>query len=76
MDYELLFNKHIGLVKAVNESKTQAEYNHAAAKLNGYRDCLDVLGINQLTDCDNFYLEQGVDRDMCCGVFLDWQPTE
>lgn len=75
MDHQLIFNNHIALVKAVNESKSEVEHSFRLAKLHGFRDCLRLIGVTQLIDCDNFYLDQGIDREMCCGVFLDWKPS-
>ncbi len=71
-----LFAKHIELVEAVNNSKRELEHNAARQRLDGFRDALDICGIKQLIDCDNYYLEQGIDRPMCCGIFLDWQPYD
>ena len=73
---ETLFEKHIFLVEKVNNSKTEKEYNDNANLLFGFREALELLGINQLIDCDRYYLEQGVDRPMCCGVFLDKRPFD
>lgn len=70
-----LFRKHIELIESVNNSKTEQEHWSARQRLNGFRDALDIIGVNQLCGCDNFYLDKGIDRPMCCGVFLDWEPT-
>jgi hypothetical protein len=67
-----IFNRHIELLERVNRSATNKEYDKAYAYLCAFREALALTGINQLMDCDNYYLEQGVDRPMCCGVFLDW----
>jgi hypothetical protein len=69
-----LFEKHIEMVKAVNEAKTGAEHELNLLKLNGFREALEFMGINQLMACDSYYIDQGVDVDMCCGVFIDWEP--
>jgi len=34
------------------------------------------MKINQLMDCDWHYINQGIDRPMCCGVFLDWEAGD
>ena len=65
-----LLDKHIELVEAVNNS-TGAAKDTARNILDGFRMGLDMQGINQLMDCDLHYIEQGIDRPMCCGVFLD-----
>lgn len=66
-----LFEKHIQLVEAVNNAKDQTTHYAALNVLIGFRAELDLMGINQLIECDMHYLNQGIDRIMCCGVFLD-----
>lgn len=68
--------KHIELVEAVNNAKTQAEHDRADAVLEGFRAAFDETydGFS-LMDCDRHYMDQGVTRPMCCGVFLDWKPA-
>lgn len=68
--------KHIELVEAVNNALTQAEHDRAEAVLRGFRLAFDEHydGFS-LMDCDRHYLDQGIDRPMCCGVFLDWKPA-
>jgi len=29
-----------------------------------------------LCDADDHYLNQGIARPMCCGVWLDWKPAD
>lgn len=70
-----LFEKHIELVEAVNNAKTEREHDMHGDILHGFRECLYFMGINQLMDCDLHYLNQGIDRPMCCGVFSDWAPA-
>ena len=72
-----VLEKHIDLVVAVNESKTEAEHRDAENRLRGFREAIQLFGINygnQLMECDMYYINQGVDAPMCCGVFLDWEP--
>lgn len=74
-----MHEKHIELVEAVNNAKTQAEHDRAEAMLEGFRLALDESGSpfygQLLMDCDRRYMDQGIDRPMCCGVFLDWKPA-
>lgn len=63
--------RHIELVERVNNAKTKKERNDACNVLYGFREALEVIGINQLIACDLHYLKQGIDRPMCAGVFLD-----
>jgi len=75
-----LNEKHILHVEAVNKSKTAEE--HASKDLFltawriGARDAMDSGERISMIDADNFYLYQGIDRPMCCGVWLDWEPTK
>jgi hypothetical protein len=71
-----LLDKHIELLEAVNNAKTNKQYDLAYHKLIGFRDALTAMNINQLIACDLHYLDQGIDRPMCCGVFLDWEPEQ
>lgn len=69
--------KHIELVEAVNNATTEIEHSIADAKLHGFRLGLRHAGAKlNLADCDMFYIDQGIDRPMCCGVFLDWEPSK
>lgn len=69
------FKKHIDLLEAVNNSKNQAEHDLAYYRLVGFREAMDCFGLNQLMQCDLHYLNQGIERSMCCGVWLDWEPS-
>lgn len=73
-----LFDKHIELVEAVNNSLTQDEHDRAEIRLRGFREALDCMSPKpaHLIDCDYHYLSQGIDRPMCCGVWLDWVPND
>lgn len=68
-----VYDEHIRLVEAVNQSKTTEDHmkNFLALEKfrDSYRDCAEFGSM--LMACDNYYLDQGIDRPMCCGVFLD-----
>lgn len=69
--------KHIELVEAVNNAKTEREHENAENVLRGFRIAIgytDQSPGRQLIDCDLHYINQGIDRPMCCGVWLDWTP--
>ena len=72
-----LFDKHIGLVEAVNNARTRAEHRDAEQRLRGFRDALYCMENTpgHFIECDLHYLSQGIDRPMCCGVWLDWEPV-
>ena len=73
-----LLDKHIELVESVNNSRTIAEHESAKQRLRGFRDALDHMEPRpmHLVKCDHHYLDQGIDRPMCCGVWLDWVPND
>jgi hypothetical protein len=71
-----LLEKHIELLEAVNNAKTSKQYGLAYHRLIGFRDALAAMSINQLMACDLHYLDQGIERPMCFGVFLDWEPVQ
>lgn len=73
-----LFDKHISLVEAVNNARTHAEHRDAEQRLSGFRDAIDCMKPppEHLIKCDLHYLARGIDRPMCCGVWLDWEPSE
>lgn len=69
-----LLKRHIELVEAVNNSKTEIEHESARNMLRGFRQALEIMDIFQLSECGMHYIDQGIARPMCCGVFLDWKP--
>lgn len=72
-----MYKKHIELIEAVNNAKTQQEHDRAEAVLEGFRLALDEFnGRWSGTACDQHYMDQGIERPMCCGVFLDWKPAD
>ena len=68
-----ILDRHIEIVEQVNNSKDQREHNYNETYLHGFREALILMDIHQIIECDWHYLEQGIDRPMCGGVFLDWQ---
>jgi hypothetical protein len=73
---KILFDKHIELIEAVNNSKTEEQHYINMARLDGYRTALEIMQEEYYIECDRYYIDKGVNRIMCCGVFLDWIPTE
>jgi hypothetical protein len=74
---KLIREKHFGLVRAVNEAGTEILRREAELRLEGFRECLEIscreIGISyggELIACDLYYIDQGIERDMCCGVWL------
>lgn len=69
-----LHDTHIELVEAVNGSPEGPVKDRAEAKLEGFRSGAKIiLGCaygHLLMEADLYYLNQGIDRPMCCGVWL------
>lgn len=71
-----LREKHIQLVESVNNSTTEAEHHDAQLRLGWWREGVMDADVNlSLMAADMHYLNQGIDRPMCCGVWLDWTPS-
>lgn len=84
---EVLIAKYVGRTIAANDAQT--EVGHAVEMLarrewrRGVEDALTAFGLDadtivgdMLEAGDNYYLERGVDRPMCGGLWLDWKPFE
>ena len=74
-----LHDKHIQLVEIANDSKTRHEHDKALTFLQGWRTGVGhAAGVRTLSymACDQHYLDQGINRPMCCGIWLDWKPAE
>ena len=71
--------RHMQLVDRVNNSKTTEEYWQWRERLSGFREGVEVCGVNAghlLMHADSVQESRGVDRVMCGGVFLDWEPAD
>jgi len=72
-----LHDKHIELVEAVNNSSTNRGHDLANAVLHGWMKGVEDCGFRiDLCAADMHYINQGIDRPMCCGVFLDWRASD
>jgi len=70
-----IHEKHIELIEAVNASTTQVQHDIRYAHLRGFRDGIEAAGLRvPICDADLHYIDQDIDRPMCCGVWLDWKP--
>ena len=70
-----LHEKHCNILDRVNNSKTEDEHQRNMAYLRAWRDGVKDAGREVvLVDADWYYIEQGYDAPMCCGVWLDWEP--
>ena len=66
---------HTALVKAVNTSKIVVQREKELSYLDGWRKGVESCGIViDYQAVDLFYINQGVNRPMVCGVWIDWKP--
>ena len=73
----ILFDAYISHVCAVNNSKTVAEHAENQLYLMAWINGVRAAGIKiNGHDADMYFIERSIDRPMCCGVFLDWEPTQ
>lgn len=70
---EELWRKYLELLIAANdETKTEVDHDRAVRHLKGWlAGVFDATG--KRFNGDYYYLEQGIDRPMCVGLFLDWE---
>ena len=60
------------LVEVNDETKTEMEHQRLKLEFNGWLQGVeDATG--GLFNGDYYYIEKGIDRPMCCGMFLDWK---
>lgn len=82
MRYGHILAEYLRIVQEINDSATAQHWNRGNDQLLGLKRCLEAMGwdsgdIGQLImDADAHYLAQGIDRPMCGGVFLDWEPMK
>lgn len=82
MRYTHILTEYLKLVQEINDARTVAEHMDANSQLIGLKRCLTAMGWkagdigNLIMDGDSYFLAHGVDRPMCGGVFLDWEPAE
>lgn len=74
-----LSEKHLALVEAINGATTQTERSEREAERRGFLDAVEIIhGFGAAghlgMEADWHYINQEIDRPMCCGVFLDWTP--
>jgi len=68
---------HLKLVQNVNNATTKHEHDLNEACLSGFRMGLAMVGGKlDWAYPDLHYMHQGINRPMCCGVWLDWEPME
>lgn len=69
--------RFIQLIVAVNDSTTEQEHRENEIRLQTFKETVKLFGYRlNLMAADMHYLDKGVNRPMCCGVWLDWKPTE
>lgn len=74
-----IFEACIALTEQINNAKTLLEHQMLQSKLDGFYRGLEAAGRGDvcigslIMDCDRYYMDKGIDRPMCGGVFLDWK---
>lgn len=58
-----------------DESKTEAEHRIFKAELRGWVDGVEAATGYRFNG-DYYYIQQGIDRPMCCGEFMDWKSKQ
>ena len=77
MTNKSIYEKHCLLLDAVNNAQTITEHDTMVMCLESWRSGVKdagAYGSISLIDADMYYLDQGIDRPMCGGVWLDWKP--
>jgi hypothetical protein len=71
-----LYDEFIKLLIEVNdESVSKENHDRLLIELHAWkRGVEDATG--HTFNGDYYYIELGVDRPMCCGVFLDWEHKQ
>jgi hypothetical protein len=68
-----LHEKHIERIDLVNSAPTLEDHRESLAELRAWRDGVADAGVRlDFIAADLHYIDQGIDRPMCCGVFNDW----
>lgn len=72
-----LHEKNMARIDAVNTAPTELVHMVAQSELRAWRDGVtDGGGYIDLIAADLEQMDaRGIDRPMCCGVFLDWKSS-
>lgn len=71
-----IHDKHMHRIELVNRSTTKEEHDIRERELNAWRCGIEDAGIRlDYMAGDRYYLEQGIDRPICCGVWIDWHEA-
>ena len=74
MSNKIIHTEHIRRIDRVNQSLTVDDHRMRERALNAWRQGVeDAGGKIDYMAADLHYLDQGIDRPMCCGVWLDWE---
>ena len=77
MDGDNVRQRYCALVDMANNSKTRSEHYEWKLRLNGFLDGVTAFGGNTghlIMHGDEVQMSRGVDRPMCGGLWLDWEP--
>ena len=68
-----LYDKYIvRLIQVNNEGNTEAEHTRLQIDFYGWKQGVEDA-IGKRFNGDYYYINQGIDRPMCSGEFLDWE---
>lgn len=75
MNFERMRMAYIELLEKANNAETYDEHREYENKITGFLDCSRAVGFTGLLSIgDMHYINQGIDRPMCGGLWLDWEP--
>ena len=68
------FDRALPMVEAVNNAKTETQHREAQLRLEGYKKRCEEHGESWPCCQLDEHFDDGSDRPMCCGIYLDWEP--
>ena len=72
-----IYKKQQELLDAMNyDAKTEVEHQLLIAEIRGLRTACDLLLMSSdlRHRANMYYINQGIEADMCCGEFIPWNP--
>ena len=80
-----LYDAHLAMVERANAATTREEHEIRSRELSAWRAGVRAVFVDynggdsgigdMIMDADWHYLNQGIDRPMCGGLWLDWEPS-
>lgn len=74
--HDRIIDAYIDLVKKCNTAKTKYEHDKFDNQIEGFFVATKAIGFKGalIYEGDMHYINQGIDRPMIGGRFLDWEP--